>query len=87
MKTFECTAIERNDVHVQVEAESKQEAANKAMKLFEEHGALVLFESVGGMWTGPEDPDFDEEIEVSMALDEGPPFFDESECIVAHTEK
>ncbi len=78
---FQCTASERRDVHVQVEAESKQEAAQKAMKLFEEHGALVLFKSVGGMWVGPEDPEYDEEIEVTKALDEGPPYWDNPEFI------
>ena len=87
MKTFQCSAIERNVVSIQVEAENKQEAANKAMKLFEEHGALVLFESVGGMWTGPEDPDFDEEIEVTMELDDGPPYWDDAEFFTVDCER
>lgn len=78
---FECLAIERRVVKVQVEAADKHEAAEKSMKLFEEHGVLVLFESVEGMWVGPEDPDFDEEIEVAQALEEGPPYWAESELI------
>ena len=81
MQIFQCTASERRDVHIQVEAEDKKSAAKKAMDLFEEHGTLVLFESVGGMWTGPEEPEFDEEIEVTMALDEGPPYWDEPEFV------
>jgi len=81
MKIYQCTASARKDVHVQVEAESKQEAANKAMKLFEENGALVLWESKDGMWTGPEEVEFDEELEVTGALDEGPPYWDAPEFI------
>ena len=86
MSNFQCSAIAREIIHVQVEAKNKQEAANKAIKLFEEHGNLVLWEAVGGMWTGPDETDFDEEIEVTMGLDEGPPYWDEPEFIIPEKE-
>lgn len=81
MAIYQCTASERRDIHIQVEAENKKDAARKAMELFQKDGTLVLFESVGGMWTGHEDPEFDEEVEVTMALDKGPPYWDEPEWI------
>ena len=48
MNNFQCSAIAREVIHIQVEAENKKEAAEKAMNLFKEHGDLVLFKSVGG---------------------------------------
>lgn len=81
MSIYHCTASEWRNIHIQVEAETKQEAAKKAMKLFKEHGSLVLFRSVEGMWAGPEEPVVGEEIEVTQALDNGPPYWGETEFI------
>ncbi len=87
MNTFQCSAIVMKPVHLQIEAEDKHEAAQKSMKLFKEHGALVLSESVGGMWTGPEAQEIAEEIEVTMALNDGPPYWDEPEDIMVESEE
>ena len=78
---FEYSIVVRNIIHIQIDAENKQEAAKKSMKLFEEHGNLVLWKSVEGMSMGPEEGEFDEEVEVTMALDDGPPYWDEHEFI------
>lgn len=83
MKTFQCATVARVIVQVQVDAENKQEAANKAMAFFKENGDLVLWKSVGGMWTGPDETDWDEEIEVTMQLEDGPPYWDEHEFVIA----
>lgn len=83
MKIYEVTVNARKEIHIHVNAETKEQAASNAMKVFQEHGGLVLWESVGGMWTGPEETEFDEEVEVTQALDEGPPYWSEPERIVA----
>jgi hypothetical protein len=88
MPLYQCNAIVRREIHVQVEAENKQEAANKAFKKIQDDGALLLWKDSDDMWTGPEEEDIDEEIEVTKALETNqPPFWDDSEIIKVDSEE
>ena len=83
-KLFQCDGIVTRTVHVKLEAEDKQDAADKAFKLFVEDGSSLLLSGQNpDLWVGPEEQDVDEDIEVSMALDGPYEYWDVVEIITA----
>ena len=83
MNLYQCDGIATVIMHVKLEAENKQEAANKAHTLFEEKAALVLWESVEGMWTGPEEHQVDLDIDVFKAPNGPDIYWDDGDVIQA----
>ena len=83
MNLYQCDGLVTRLVHVKVEAENKQAAANKAFALFEEHGTFVLWDDKKGLWLGPEDHSVDRDIDVCKALDGPVTYWDEADTIRA----
>lgn len=77
MAIFQCNLIERREAHIKIEASDKKEAAKKAFDICCESGKQYM----DMVWYGPEESDYDPEIEVTMALEDGPPYWDEVELI------
>ncbi|MFA5300249.1 MAG: hypothetical protein WC389_18835 [Lutibacter sp.] len=79
---YECTLIERREIHIQLEAESKKDAAKKAMEAAIKWSNETEEQEEIRIWVGPEESDFDEEVEVSMALPGPDIFWDEPKFII-----
>jgi hypothetical protein len=71
---YQVNGLARQEIHVKVLADSKEEAAKKAMGIFEEHGNMLIAGSHESLWIGPEETEFDEEVEVIKALN-GPTIY------------
>ena len=83
MNLYQCDGLVTKVIHVKLEAENKQDAANKAFALFEDHGNLVLWSHEGELWTGPEEHSIDKDVEVSRALDGPLVYWDQADTITA----
>ena len=70
MACFSVTGIYRQEIHASIDAESTEDAAKKAMAMFEEW--LVDMKERDGISLGPEEPWLDEDVLVTQAKDSTP---------------
>lgn len=81
MDRYQCNIRAWREVHIHLDAESDEDAAQKAIKIAEDKVDLILTEGDESLYVGPEEVEFDEEIEVVKALPGPVSFWDDPRYI------